>query len=506
MAQEQTTELAQKGFGWRHVLVLMAFFGTVNLYTIRFGISVALVAMVNQTAVLVPSGINGSEECPQNIQNQTNSTAKDGEFVWDAETQGIINGAFSYGYIVTQIPGGWLADKIGGKHVMGTGIFGMGILTILIPVAARLSLYAFIALRVVQGLVGGVMYPSLFSLLGKWLPPIENTRYTGIIQSGMFMGTVISMALSGVLCESLGWPSVFYIFGSLTFIWYALWLFLVYSEPSCHPRISSQEKNYIMASLQITSGTKKVERRTPWKAILTSAPVWGIVIGMTLPALQYFTLLTSLPQYMKEILRFDINQNGLLSAVPYLALWIITIFTGYSADLLRERRIMSITAVRKLYTTLSVLIPGAFLVSVGFVGCDQTLAVVLLTLSVGTSGFTYGGKDNNALDIAPYFAGSVMGIINCASNLPAVVAPYLVGYITDEKQSIHQWQLVFYINAAVGVGGWLAFMALGSGERQEWDREVISVEERTYLIQDSDEDDRDHRRKDSYGPVRNERI
>jgi hypothetical protein len=67
------------------------------------------------------------------------------------------------------------------------------------------------------------------------------------------------------------------------------------------------------------------------------------------------------------------------------------------------------------------------------VGCDRSFAVVLLTLSVATSGFTYGGKDNNALDLAPYFAGSVMGVINCVSNIPAVVAPYLVGYITNEK-------------------------------------------------------------------------
>jgi hypothetical protein len=52
----------------------------------------------------------------------------------------------------------------------------------------------------------------------------------------------------------------------------------------------------------------QVARPVPWKAILTSIPVWGAVLGMTLPALQYFTLLTSIPQYMKEILNFNIDE------------------------------------------------------------------------------------------------------------------------------------------------------------------------------------------------------
>ena len=44
---------------------------------------------------------------------------QDGEFDWDKETQGIILGAFFWGYLLTQIPGGWLAERVGGKGVFG---------------------------------------------------------------------------------------------------------------------------------------------------------------------------------------------------------------------------------------------------------------------------------------------------------------------------------------------------------------------------------------------------
>ena len=73
-------------------------------------------------------------------------------FNWDAEQQGIILGAFFYGYIITQIPGGYLAEKYGGKWLFGIGVLVTAILTLLTPVAANAGVSAFIAVRVLMGL------------------------------------------------------------------------------------------------------------------------------------------------------------------------------------------------------------------------------------------------------------------------------------------------------------------------------------------------------------------
>ena len=66
--------------------------------------------------------------------------------------QGRILGAFFYGYVITQIPGGYLAEKYGGKWLFGIGTFLTAILTLLTPVAAKASLPTLIALRVLMGL------------------------------------------------------------------------------------------------------------------------------------------------------------------------------------------------------------------------------------------------------------------------------------------------------------------------------------------------------------------
>ena len=59
---------------------------------------------------------------------------QEGEFNWSEKQQGFILAAFFYGYITTQIPGGMLAERFGGKRPLLFGIFWTAVLTILTPV------------------------------------------------------------------------------------------------------------------------------------------------------------------------------------------------------------------------------------------------------------------------------------------------------------------------------------------------------------------------------------
>lgn len=76
----------------------------------------------------------------------------------------MVLGSFYYGYIVLQVPGGWLATKIGGTRIFGMALFIASVLTLLTPAAARFSVYALIVLRVLEGvvLVSGFLGGCLF--------------------------------------------------------------------------------------------------------------------------------------------------------------------------------------------------------------------------------------------------------------------------------------------------------------------------------------------------------
>ena len=80
--------------------------------------------------------------------------ALQGEFNWTRGEQGNILGSFFWGHVLTQIPGGILAQRYGPKWPLGLGILFTSLLTLLIPTAARMGIPYLMAVRVLQGLVG----------------------------------------------------------------------------------------------------------------------------------------------------------------------------------------------------------------------------------------------------------------------------------------------------------------------------------------------------------------
>lgn len=74
------------------------------------------------------------------------------DYPWSTEVQGLVLSSFFYGYIMTQIPGGWLATRIGGKKLFGIGVGVSALVTILTPALASANLYLLVLGRVVEGL------------------------------------------------------------------------------------------------------------------------------------------------------------------------------------------------------------------------------------------------------------------------------------------------------------------------------------------------------------------
>ncbi|GFO01841.1 vesicular glutamate transporter 2 [Plakobranchus ocellatus] len=450
----------------RHILAFMAFMGFFNVYCLRVNLSVALVAMVNSTE----KNDSAASECPDPNGNTTSSTTQ-AEFDWDESTQGIVLGSFFYGYITTQIPGGWLASKIGGKKLFGYGVLCTSVLTLITPVAVRYSVYLFIAVRVLEGIGEGVTFPAMHAMWGEWAPVWERSKLAAFTYAGAQLGTVFSLPISGVLCDSNiagGWPSVFYVFGGLGCLWFIAWMLLTSNTPAEHSRISSSEREYIESSIG-----KKENLATPWKQILTSPAVLACCVAHFSYNWGFYTLLTCLPTYMKSILKFNMKENGLLSALPYLVLWIMQNVCGILADYLRRHGYLTTKVTRKLFNSAGLAFPGLFVIFVGYVGCNHLLAVVFLTLSVGLGGFAMGGFNVNHLDIAPKFAGSLMGITNCVATIPGFVAPAVVGYLTDNNNTRQQWQTIFYISASISFFGALFYAIFSEGEERSWSRQQV---------------------------------
>lgn len=59
-------------------------------------------------------------------------------------------------------------------------------------------------------------------------------------------GTVISMPVTGwISASSIGWPSVFYLYGALGLVWSVIWIFMGCDDPAKHKSIDPAEKKFI---------------------------------------------------------------------------------------------------------------------------------------------------------------------------------------------------------------------------------------------------------------------
>ncbi|KAH0817601.1 hypothetical protein GEV33_005190 [Tenebrio molitor] len=348
------------------------------------------------------------------------------EFDWDSKTQGYVLSSFFYGYITTQLFGGWLSAKIGGKKVFGAGVGVTALLTLITPWCAKTNVYLLLTVRIIEGVFEGVTYPCIYAVWSRWAPPLERTKLATLAFSGSCVGTVVSMPASAYLATALGWPSVFYFFGVVGLIWFVIWWILVAESPAEDPRISKGELEYIQKCLANVDAKRNITH--PWKEIFTSLPVLANVVTTFTDNWGVFTLLTQLPKFMKDMFNFDLGKSGFLSGLPYLAMAIMIQFSGHVADWLREKKHFSTTKVRKMFTCGAFVLRAAFLIAAAF-STSTVGSIIFLVLAEGLGVCSWSGFGVNYLDIAPQHASVIMGISNTVGTLAGIFSPILTGYI-----------------------------------------------------------------------------
>ena len=243
-------------------------------------------------------------------------------------------------------------------------------------------------------------FTCIHGIWSKWAPPLERSVLGTISFSGLFAGMVLAMPLSGVITQHWHWSGVFYVFGVFGVVWSIFWFALVTDSPENHPTISQKEKDYIVSSLAKEEKTTTKPSPPPWSKMLKSPAVWAIAIAHTTDNFGRYTLLTQMPIYLKRVLKFSIQDSGILSALPYVCLVFIIQFSGRLADYLRKGGHLSTVSVRKCFNTIGFLSQAIFLAVVGYT-TDKNIAIFGFTFAVGIGGFVWSGYGVNHLDIAP---------------------------------------------------------------------------------------------------------
>ncbi len=379
------------------------------------------------------------------------------DFQWSPEQQGRVLSSFFVGYLFTQVAGGWLAERFGGKVVLGSGVVFWSLFTLITPVAAAGGLTALLMTRVLMGVGEGVTFPSIYALFGRWVPTEERSRAIGILFSTIPLGSVFALLATPWIVSHYGWQVAFYAFGAIGFVWWFFWHRVASATPEQHPRMSEAELQTIRGGeLQALPETDPPKL----KEILSKPAVWAIIVSHFCANWGSYVLLAWMPTYINKGLGVDFASVGLFTMIPSLFSFLALNAGGWLADKM-IRSGMEVTRVRKTMQTVGFGGSAAILATVGYVE-SVPLAIAMMSLGNIFGGAMSGGFGVNHLDIAPRGAGMIMGLSNTAATIPGIIGVYISGLILEATGS---WALVFQTAAAVLAFGLVFYLIFASARK-----------------------------------------
>ena len=151
---------------------------------------------------------------------------------------------------------------------------------------------------------------------------------------GFPCGLMISQPLIGALTQSFGWDIQFYVVGLLCFLWFPVWIFYVRDEPSQMEswKISQDEKQFL-SQFEI----RRSKHTVPWKNILISLPIWGLIISWFSMNYLFYGLVSMLPTYLSNVHGQDILTSGGLASLPHLCIGICSLVQASLASYLKRK-------------------------------------------------------------------------------------------------------------------------------------------------------------------------
>ncbi|KAL7173777.1 hypothetical protein ACSBR2_033103 [Camellia fascicularis] len=147
---------------------------------------------------------------------------------------------FSIAYTIAAdaagVPGGWIAQKIGGRRVLLLSFVLWSLTCALVPPDPNRVIILVMACLLV-GVAQGFIFLSIHTVLAQWIPPHERSRSVSCTTSGMYLGAALGMLVLPILVKFWGAQSVFHVESTLGAMWSLLWFKFATDPPRAeHPK------------------------------------------------------------------------------------------------------------------------------------------------------------------------------------------------------------------------------------------------------------------------------
>jgi MFS family permease len=341
-------------------------------------------------------------------------------------TFGYLLSAYSWTYALCQVPSGVLLDRFGVKTVGRISALIWSFASFAAALAT--GLWGFLAARFLLGIGEAPTFPANAKAIGYWFPRSERSLATAIFDSAAKFSSAIGVPIMGLLLIHYGWRLSFAATGIISFLYFVLF-FAFYRNPSEDPHLSDAEHKFIVNGGAQPEGVQgKSSAGSTLSYLIAQPKVLGLCLGFAAYNYSFYFLLTWLPSYLSTALGLDLLHSVVYTSVPWLFATVADLAVGgFLVDALIQRG-RDPAGVRR-----TVLVVG-MMFGVAIVGAAtaRTATVALFWITLALSGLAASAPVAWSIPslISPQNSvGRVGGILNFCSQIAAVAAPIITGYI-----------------------------------------------------------------------------
>jgi MFS transporter, ACS family, aldohexuronate transporter len=347
------------------------------------------------------------------------------EYRWTNTDFAMLIIAFRVAYAFGQTASGRFLDWVGTRKGLSLAVAFYSVAAMLTSLAVGLRSFAFF--RFLLGAGESANWPGATKAVSEWFPKRESGWAVALFDSGSSIGGAVAPILVLWVYHTFGsWRPAFIVTGALGFVWLLLFRKL-YRRPEEHPRLSTEEREYILKG-RADAEANEGGRRLSYRTLLRLPQTWGIIIAKTLTDPVWFFITDWFAIYLVTK-GFKLEESLLAFWVPFLAADVGNFAGGGFSSWLIKRG-WSVGAARKLVIVvcglgMTLLIPTVYTASYFWlVACFaiSTLAYAALSTMVL----------NLPADIYPIGSvASVSGMSGTGAGIGTITATYLTGVVAD---------------------------------------------------------------------------
>src|SRR6266850_348859 len=252
-----------------------------------------------------------------------------------AAQMGLVFSAFSWSYVLLQIPGGIFLDRFGTRVTYCIAVVGWSLFTALM--AAVRSLNLLILTRIGVGVFEAPCFPANSRILATWFPQQERARANGIYSFGQYVGLGFLSVPLFWMTQRFGWRGLFVIVGAFGVAFGLAW-WMLYRNPGDSASVNQAERDYIEAG---GGGEYKGEPvRFKWshiRRLLRHRQILGASLGQFGGNSTQVFFVTWFPTYLVTARGMTFIQAGLMTSLPYIGESIGVLVGGLISDMILKR-------------------------------------------------------------------------------------------------------------------------------------------------------------------------